>query len=91
MISIREVFLRKEVNSIDDITDQERMNLNVYLLDHYSLGFKDIYGEDFNAVLEKAIMRSEKSIDIPIQMVKIVNNIELPRRVDDGDSQTKII
>ena len=85
------MFLRKEVNSIDDITDQERMNLNVYLLDHYSLGFKDIYGEDFNAVLEKAIMRSEKSIDIPIQMVKIVNNIELPRRVDDGDSQTKII
>lgn len=74
MISIREVFLRKEVNSIDDITDQERINLNVYLLDHYSLGFKDIYGEDFNAVLEKAIMHSAKSIDIPIQMVKIVNN-----------------
>lgn len=73
MISIREVFLKEEINSIEDITDQERMNLNVYLLDHYSLGFKDVYCEDFNAVLEKAIMRSEKSIDIPIQMVKIVN------------------
>ncbi len=74
MISIREVFLKEEINSIDDITDQERMNLNAYLLDHYSLGFKDIHSEDFNTVLQSAIMRSVKSIDIPIQMVKIVNN-----------------
>ncbi len=73
MISIREVFLKEEINSIDDITDQERMNLNAYLLDHYSLGFKDVYSESFNTVLQNAIMHSVKSIDIPIQMVKIVN------------------
>lgn len=74
MISIHEVFLTAKIDSIDDITDPERMNLNAYLLDHYSLGFKDIYSEDFNAVLQNAIMRSVKSIDIPIQMVKIINN-----------------
>lgn len=73
MISIREVFLKEEINSIDDITDQERINLNIYLLDHFSLGFKDVYSESFNAVLQDAIMRSVKSIDIPIQMVKIIN------------------
>ena len=73
MISIGEVFLKEEINSIDDITDQERMNLNAYLLDHFSLGFKDVYSESFNAVLQDAIMRSVKSIDIPIQMVKIIN------------------
>lgn len=74
MISIREVFLKEEINSIDDITDPERMNLNAYLLDHFSLGFKDVYSESFNTVLQDAIIRSVKSIDIPIQMVKIVNN-----------------
>ena len=74
MISIREVFLKDKINSIDDITDQERRNLNVYLLDHFSLGFKDIYSESFNTALQKAIMQSVKSIDIPIQIVKIINN-----------------
>ena len=73
MISIREVFLKEEINSIDDITDQERMNLNAYLLDHFSLGFNDVYSESFNTVLQDAIMRSVKSIDIPIQILKIVN------------------
>ena len=73
MISIGEVFLKEEINSIDDITDQERINLNIYLLDHFSLGFKDVYSESFNTVLQDAIMRSVKSIDIPIQMVKIIN------------------
>ena len=74
MISIHEVFLKDEMNSIDEITEQERINLNAYLLDHYSLGFKDIDSEAFNTILENAIMRSVKSIDIPIQMVKIINN-----------------
>ena len=74
MISIHEVFLKDKIDSIDDITDQERRNLNVYLLDHFSLGFKDIYGESFNTTLQKAIMQSVKSIDIPIQIVKIINN-----------------
>jgi hypothetical protein len=73
MISIREVFLKEQINSIDDITEQERMNLNAYLLDHFSLGFKDVYSEPFNTVLQNAIMRSVKSIDIPLQMVKIIN------------------
>lgn len=50
------------------------MNLNAYLLDHYSLGFKDIHGDAFNTVLQNAIMQSVKSIDIPIQMVKMINN-----------------
>lgn len=49
------------------------MNLNAYLLDHYSMGFKDIHSEAFNAALQNAIMRSAKSIDIPIQIVKTVN------------------
>lgn len=74
MISIREVFLKEEMNSIDEIREQERMNLNAYLLDHYNMGFKDIHSEAFNTILENAIMRSVKSIDIPIQMVKIINN-----------------
>lgn len=73
MISIREVFLKDYIDSIDDISEAERVNLNVYLLDHYSLGFKDIYSESFNITLQNAIMLSAKSIDIPIQIVKIIN------------------
>ena len=73
MISIHEVFITDEIKSIDSITEQERMNLNAYLLDHFYLAFKDIHSEAFNSVLKNAIMHSAKSIDIPIQMVKIVN------------------
>lgn len=74
MISIREVFLKEKIDSIDDITEQERRNLNAYLLDHYSMGFKDVHSNDFRKTLENAIMRSAKSIDIPIQIVKIINS-----------------
>ena len=82
MISVREVFLKNEINSIDEITDPERMNLNAYLLDHYSLGFKDIHSEAFNNALQNAVMHSAKSIDIPIQIVKTVNRNKASFRDD---------
>ena len=74
MISIHEVFLREEIKSVDSITDQERMNLNAYLLDHYGLAFKDIHSDSFDFALKKALIRSKKSIDIPIQIIKTVKN-----------------
>lgn len=73
MISIREVFLTDDIKSIDTITDSERMNLNVYLLDHFGFAFKDIYSEEFNDALKNAIMHSKKSIDIPIHIKKTIN------------------
>lgn len=73
MISIREVFLKEEINSIDDITEQERMNLNAYLLDYFSLCFKDVYSKACNTVLQNAIIRSVKSIDILLQMINVIN------------------
>ena len=74
MISIHEVFLTDEIRSINSISEQERRNLNAYLLDHYSMAFKDIHSEAFNAALKKAIINSAKSINIPIHIVKIVNS-----------------
>lgn len=74
MISIHEVFLREEIKSADSITDQERMNLNAYLLDHYGLAFKDIHSDSFDFALKKAIILSKKSIDIPIHIVKTAKN-----------------
>ena len=81
MISVNEVFLADEISSIEDLTEQERKNMNVYFLDHYGFAFADIHGEAFEEAVKRAIMQPCKRKDILIKMVRDV----MDNRDDYGD------
>ena len=82
MISVNEVFLMDDISSIEDLTEQERKNMNVYFLDHYGFAFADIHSEAFEEAVKMAIMQPCKRKDI---LIKIVRDV-MDKREAYGDA-----